>query len=319
MWRVLFGILALLLPEAALAQTVAISPQAARDGGVKAVRLPLIRFRPSRSAYGIVENPAAVLSLRASIIEAAARLQLANANLKRTNQLYQAAHNVSVASLEQAQAAQAVAAARLAALQASAAATYGSSLGKALLATEGPVAALAAGQTSLIEVSVSAPVLNKPPAQATAQVQDGQPLPVTLIGAAGQVPMGMLRQGFYYTGPALPSGTPLSVTLPEGHAQAGYAIPLSALVYRDRSASMFAETKPGRFTLVKVPMGMKIHPAGAAQGYAAQGYFVPERLIPQGAAIATQGAGLLLSIAAHDKAEKQHPAGKAKNADPDED
>lgn len=66
--------------------------------------------------------------------------------------------------------------------------------------------------------------------------------------------------------------------------------------------------------MVKVPMGIKIHHAGAAPGY-----FVPERLIPRGAAIATQGAGLLLSIATHDKAEKQNPVKKSKNADPDED
>ncbi|HET9148759.1 MAG TPA: hypothetical protein VFN77_11955, partial [Acetobacteraceae bacterium] len=151
-----------------------INAQAARDGGVKTEHPPLIHFAPSRDAYGIVENPAAVLALRASIIEAAAQLQLADANLKRTSQLYHAAHNVSVASLEQAQAAQAVAAAKLAALKAKAAATYGLSLGQALLATSGPVAALAAGKASLIEVSVSAPVLNKPPAQATARVQGGQ-------------------------------------------------------------------------------------------------------------------------------------------------
>jgi hypothetical protein len=290
---------ALLPPLAASAQTVTINAQAARDGGVKTGQPPLIQYAPSRDAYGIVESPAAVLSLRASIIEAAAQLQLANANLKRTSQLYHAAHNVSVASLEQAQAAQAVAAAKLAALKANAAATYGSSLGQALLAVGGPVAALAAGQASLIEVNVGPPVLNQPPARATARVQGGQPMPVTLIGAAGQVPMGMLGQGFYYAGPALPSGTPLSISLPEGGARSGYAVPLSALVYHDRGASMFVETSPGRFSMVKVPMQVKIRRHGEALGY-----FVPERLIPRGGAIATQGAGLLLSIAAHDKAAK---------------
>lgn len=304
----------MLSPVAASGQTVTLNAKAARDGGVKTQHPPLIHYAPSRDAYGIVENPAAVLSLRASIIEAAAQLQLADANLKRTSQLYHAAHNVSVASLEQAQAAQAVAVAKLAALKANAAATYGSSLGQALLATDGSVAALAAGKASLIEVSVSAPVLNNPPTRATARVQNSLPMPVTLIGLAGQVPMGMLGQGFYYAGPALPSGTPLSISLPEGAARRGYAIPLSALVYHDRSASMFVETRLGQFTMVKVPMGTKFHHAGAAPGY-----FVPERLIPRGAAIATQGAGLLLSIAAHDKAEKQNPVKKSKSADPDED
>lgn len=302
-----------LSPLAASGQTVMINAKAARDGGIKTEQPPLIHFAPARDAYGIVESPAAVLSLRASIIEAAAQLQLTDADLKRTSQLYHAAHNVSVASLEQAQAAQAVAAAKLAALKANAAATYGSSLGNTMLAVGGPVAALAAGKVSLIEVSVSAPVLNKPPARATARVQGGQSMPLTLIGLAGQVPMGMLGQGFYYAGPPLPSGTPLSVSLPEGGARTGYAIPLSALVYHARNASMFVETKSGQFAMVKVPMDMKLNHDGAVHGY-----FVPESLIPRGAAIATQGAGLLLSLAAHEKAAKQQPKSKTA-ADPDQD
>ena len=306
MRRVLLIVAIALLPLAASAQSVTISSvtisaKAARDGGVKTVHLPLIRHAPSRAAYGVVESPAALLSLRASVIEAAATRRLAEANLKRTSQLYHAAHNVSVASLEQAQAAEAVAAARLAALKANAAATYGSSLGDALLAKDGPMAALVAGKASLIEVSVAAPELAKPPVQATARIEQGKPMPLQLIGAAGQVPLGMLGQGFYYAGPALPSGTPLAVSLPAGAAQKGYAVPLSALIYQDRGALMFIETQPGSFTMVKVPMGVKLKRGG---------YFVPERVIPHGAAVATQGAGLLLSIAAHDKAAKSAEPGQ---------
>jgi hypothetical protein len=313
MRRVLLMLTVATSPLAARAQTVTITAAAARDGGVNTAHPPLIHYTPLHYAYGIVESPAALLSFRASIIEAAAGLQLANANWRRTSQLYHAAHNVSVASLEQAQAAKAVAAAKLAALKANASATYGSSLGKILLAPDGPMAALASGDASLIEVNVSAPVLRKAPLQAAARIEGATPIPLTLIGAAGQVPMGMLGQGFYYESPALPSGTPLSVSLPEGSARTGYAIPLSALVYHNRKASMFVETRPGQFAMVKVPMDMKLHHRGGMHGY-----FVPERLIPRGGAIVTQGAGLLLSIVAHDKAAKQKPGPKTA-ADPDQD
>lgn len=307
MWRFLLGVFVATAPGFALAQTVKVEAGAARDGGVKTRHLPLIRHTPSRKAYGMVESPSQVLSLRASIIEAAAQLQLAEANLKRTSQLYHAAHNVSVASLEQAQAAQSVAAAKLAALKAKAVARYGSSLGNTLSAPEGPLAGLAAGKVSLIEVSLGAPTLPHPPRQAAARA-DGKTLPLTLIGAAGSVPAGMVGQGFYYIGPALPSGMPLSITLPQGAPRSGYAIPLSALVYRDRKASMFVETRPGRFLMVPVPMSTEIDTDGGTEGY-----FVPAKLMPRDAVIAVQGAGFLLSVAAHQKA-------KAKSsADPDED
>lgn len=301
MWRILL-VLLVLAPGAARARTVAIDAQAARDGGVRTERLPLIRFSPSHHAYGLVRDPAPLLSLRASIIEDEARLRLADADLKRTQQLYHAAHNVSEASLEQAQAKQGVAAARLAADKAKASALYGSSLGDALAASAGPVAALAAGRTSLVEVSLAGPALPRPPRQALAQ---GKAL--KLIGPAGSVPSGLIGQSFYYSGPPLPSGMPLPVRLPEGAARSGYAVPLSALTYRGGKASLFVETSPGRFAMIPVPMDDSIRKDGRRRGY-----FVPRRAIPPGALVAVQGAGLLLSVAEHRKA-------KAKPAKPDKD
>lgn len=282
-----------MIPVFARAQTVNIDPRAAHDGGVKVASLPLVRFAPARSGYGMVGDTAGLIALRGALLEAAAHERLTRATLTRAAQLYHAGRNVSVASLEQAQAAQASAEARLATLRARLISEYGAALADQLARSSGPGMALVLGKASLIEVSVAAPILPSVPAQATARSDHGPAVALTLIGPAGHVPTGLVSQGLYYLGPLLPAGMPLAVRLPIGPSRAGYIVPRSALIYRDHHPAFFQETAPGRFAITSLATAAVVRSDGCLRGY-----FIRHALLPHGGPIAVAGAGLLLSMTA---------------------
>ncbi|MCU4159841.1 hypothetical protein AiwAL_06950 [Acidiphilium sp. AL] len=286
--RVFAVALLLLVPALAWGapRGIALTKAQMRDGGVAVARPAPMRFAPARRGYGMVIDASPVLALRAAIVQAEARERLTMATLGRTRTLFHGAGNVSEAALQQAEAAQAVAAARLAGLKVKARTTYGAALGGALISGGKVVRALESGQ-SLVEVGLPGAALTDPPAVAKAGTAK-----LTLIGVSGHLPRGMVGQGLYYRGPAMQVGTPLSVSLPTGPVRRGISVPASSVLYRGGAAYVFVETSPGRFVARAIPIGAKIRKHGAVTGY-----FVAGGVLPSGAKLVVKGAGLLRSIA----------------------
>lgn len=285
--RIFAAALLLLVPALAWGapRGIVLTPAQMRDGGVAVARPTPMRFAPARRGYGMVVDASPVLALRAAIVQAEARERLTMATLGRTQTLFHGAGNVSEAALQQAEAAQAVAAARLAGLKVKARATYGAALGGAMISGGKVLRALAAGE-SLVEVGLRGAALADPPAVAKAGTAR-----LTLIGVAGRLPQGMVGQGLYYRGPAMQTGTPLAVSIVVGAARRGVSVPASAVMYRDGAAYVFVETSPGRFVARAIPIGAKLRRHGAVVGY-----FVADGVLASGAKVVVKGAGLLRSI-----------------------
>ncbi len=277
--------------------------------GLIATVTPTLRTEaPQRHAEGRVLDPAPALALRGRIVAAAAAAKLDAATLDRTRQLYRAAGNVSQASLEQAEAAAASSAARLAALRAEAIARFGAPLGRAI-AQDGPAFRALAGGGALVLVVQAGPALKPAPARATARLPDGTAAALRDIGPAGVQPPGLLGQALLFTGPPLPVGAPLDVSLPAGRRIAGYDVPVAALVWHRGRAFVFVRTAPGRFAAVALGGGGLLAPSGvdpsapvgagsSAPSGAGQTQFVPAAALPRAPAIVVRGAGLLNSMLA---------------------
>ncbi|MGC8527549.1 hypothetical protein [Acidiphilium sp.] len=245
---------------------------------------------PMIAAYGRVIDPTPVFTLRSRIVAARAADTLAAATLARTRRLYHAAGNVSEASVQQAEAGATSARARLSALRSAAAARFGAALGAAIAGNGAPFRAIEAGG-SLVSVVQGGAALNHLPAAATARLANGGSAALRAIGPAGRLPPGLLGQAFLFTGPALPVGTPLAVSLPVGRKIAGYDVPVSALVWHHDRAFAFVRTAPHAFAAV--PLGG----AGSLRRGDAPGTrFVPATALPPHPAIVVRGAGLLNSM-----------------------
>ncbi|MGC9269782.1 hypothetical protein [Acidiphilium sp.] len=286
-------LLALLVffPSGASARSVTIAAPAAAAGGVVTARLPLIRYWPVRDADGVVQDPSRLLALRFALITAEVQARLTATDLARTEALYRAGHNVSAASLERAQAAQASAASNLAALHAQAVTRYGAAIAAVITRPTGPVAAIALGKAALVELSLGMTSLRSPSRTATARDFGGRTVILRFLGTSGRVPTGLVGQGLYYSGPLLPAGLPLAVQLRDKAAQTGAIVPASAVIYRRRGSAVFVEMAPGKFRLTPIPLTDPVRVHGDLRGY-----FVSKTVLPQGKPVAVGGAGLLLSI-----------------------
>ncbi len=282
-----------LLPLPALAgptdPVAVIASGPALAGGVRIATLALTRFQPARVADGVVTDPAGLLTLRAGLIDAGIRAHLAAAELARTRQLFRAGQNVSAASLQQAEAADALATARCQALAAQAIARFGPVLAGMMARSTGPVAAMAVGKASLVAVALTA----SPPPRATARDAAGAPITLTFIGAMAHAPAGRIGPGAYYRAPLLPAGEPLALRLDQGGAHRGYLIPASAIIYRPGRRAIFIETAPHRFTLTALRGAVPVRAEGTLRSY-----FVRRTHLPPHPTVAIAGAGLLLSIIA---------------------
>ena len=295
--RVFAAALLLLVPPLAWGAPhgIALTPAQMKDGGVAVARPAPMRFTPARRGYGMVVDASPALALRAAIVQAEARERLTMATLARTRTLFRGAGNVSEAALQQAEAAQAVASARLAGLKVKARTKYGAALGGAMISGGKAVRALAAGE-SLVEVDLPGAALADPPGVAKAGAAK-----LTLIGVSGHLPRGMVGEGLYYRGPAMQVGTPLAVSLPTGAVLSGVLVPASSVLYQGGGAKVFVETAAGHFVPVAISIGAKIRGHGAVAGY-----FVANGVLSAGAKVVVAGAGLLRSIArtTHSKTTK---------------
>jgi hypothetical protein len=239
----------------------------------------------------MVIDPTPVITLRHRIVAARATLRLNDANLARARKLYHSGGNVSKASLQQIQAATAIAQARVEELLAQAKERYGVALGT-VIADDGAAFRTISSGGSLISVVQAGATLAAPPA-ASARASDGSRVTLRPVGSAGRIPKGLLGQAFFYTGPALAIGSPLAVTLRAPSAVTGYDVPAAALVWHDNSPFVFVRIGASRFAMYRVTTTHKLRHAGAIARF-----FVPGADLPAHPAIVTSGAGLLNSALA---------------------
>lgn len=293
-YRAAVALAAVLLPLAGSARAAAVTvDKATLASGLIGTMTPRLRTEtPRLHAEGRALDPAPAIALRGRIVAAQVAAKLDAATLARTRSLYHAAGNVSRASLEQAEAAARASAARLAALQAEAIARFGPALGRAIARDGAAFRAIAAGG-ALVLVVRAGPALKPPPAEATARLPDGAAAALRAIGPAGVQPPGLVGQALLFTGPPLPVGAPLAVSLPVGRKTAGYDVPVAALVWHRGRAFAFVRMAPDGFAAI--PLG------GAASlppGDAPATRFVPATALPRAPRIVVRGAGLLNSMLA---------------------
>lgn len=251
-------------------------------------------IRPGFAAFGTVMDPSAAIAAREGVVRAEAAARLASATLARTATLYRRAHNVSKAAVETARAGMVESKARLQRAERVARARFGPALGGAIIAG-GHAWQRIAGGASLVMVVHPGAALPMAPRTATGHEPDGASVALRAVGAAGRVPPGLVGQGFYFTGPPLAAGTALDVSITGGTAVTGYAVPLSALIYRGDAAYAFMATGVLHFVEVTVPQDRPVRRKGAVVAW-----FVPAARLGGGGSVrvVTRGAGLMRSIAA---------------------
>lgn len=287
----------LALPAAAAPQRVVHVGRDTMESGLIAVTiLKRQTLAPGIPAYGRVIDPAPAIRAREAILRAEAAERLAAATLVRTRHLYHAAGNVSEAELQQTEAQAAAAEARLDGLKAVAIARFGAALGRAIIEGDRRWQRIAAGG-ALISVVHDGPELPSPPKTAYGTAPDGARVMLRAIGPSGHLPRGLVGQAFYFSGPHLPAGTTIDVSIDGRHAETGYAVPVSALIYRGDEAYAFAETGKNRFVETTVPLNWPIWSHGAIAAYFVRTALLPKAGIHTGAVV-TRGAGLVRSVAA---------------------
>lgn len=294
---------------AAKLHRVTLDAQAVSAGRIRTIRLTRLDAAPRVSAYGRVIDPGPLVTLASQVIAArsavaAARAEaaLAQSEALRATHLYRARHNISLAALQRARSALAIADAK----QASAAATlvqfktrmrarWGTKLSAAALSAGAPLPALEAGAAVLVEVSLPlGDSLGHPPEHATAMAPDGEKLPLQLVSHAPRTMAGEAGESLFYLMPArtsAPIGTPFSVLLETSATEKCVRVPRSAVVWHRGEPLVFRETAPGSFAPTSI------------LGYfsSSQGYFVPMHALSvhPGERIVTHGAALLYSAAVH--------------------
>lgn len=289
--------IALALPARAAPERVVHVDRDTMDSGLIAVKtLKRQTLAPGFPAYGTVVDSTPAIRAREAIVRAEAAERLASATLVRTRHLYHAGGNVSEAELQQAEAQASEVEARLDGRKAVATTRFGAALGRAIVDGNKTWQRIASGN-ALISVVHDGPALTSPPEAAHGTTPDGVQRSLRAIGRAGRLPPGLSGQAFYFTGPDLPVGTTLNVSIDGGHAQTGYEVPVSALIYRGDAAYAFAETGKRRFVEITIPLSWPIRNHGTIAAY-----FVPAALLPRAGAymgaVITRGAGLVRSVAA---------------------
>ena len=249
--------------------------------------------RPGLPAFGRVIDPTPIIQLHAKIVTARAKAHLAATALARTRHLYRAAQNVSKARLEQAEADASETKAHLDELTQRARLRYGAALGGAIIGDGSAFTRIASGD-ALVSAIVTARTAMPDDGTAKAREPDGTTISLSLVGEAGELPQGTVGKPVYFTGPSLPAGTPLAVTLPGGKARKGYAVPVSALIWQRDMPRVFVTVGPRRFREMRIPDDAPIRRDDGTT----IAYFVPVGQLPASPAIVTKGVGLVFSAAA---------------------
>ena len=324
--RLVAAMAATILARAAVAGAlapIALDSQALSAGHIRTTELKRLQSAPQVTAYGVVLDPGALVTLssqvaaaRGAAAAARAKAALARSQARRATGLYRIHHNISKAALqiaqsgfEVAQAGQATAAARLVQLKTRMLAHWGPKLSAAARSGKAPLPGLESGASALVEVNLPlGQALAHPPEIASATTPEGQKVLLHLLSRAPRTAAGVAGQSVFYLMPernSIPIGTPLSVVLETAARGAGVLVPQSAVVWHEGKPLAFRETVAGSFA--GVPLGSFF--------VSSDGYFVPERgesSLHPGDRVVTAGAALLYSAATQAApAAKTAKSGKA--------
>lgn len=305
---------------AAKLHRVTLDAQAISAGQIRTMRLKRLESTPRVSAYGTVVDPGPLVTLasqviaaRSAVAAADAEAALARSAALRAAGLYRARHNISLAALQRAWSALAVAEAK----QAAAAATlvqfktrmrvrWGTKLSAAALSGRAPLPDLETGATVLVEVSLPlGEALGQPPAHAPARTPDGERVRLNFVSRAPRTLAGVAGESLFYLMPArtsAPVGTPLTVLLKTSATEDGVLVPRSAVVWHRGEPLAFRETAVDSFVPILIHSSF----------ISSRGYFVPvgPQSLHPGDRIVTHGAALLYSAAV-----QMVPAARAVHAD----
>lgn len=306
---------------------VTLDAKAISAGQIRVAQLMRLTASPQISAYGLVLDPGALVTLAAHVVAArsataaaSARAALARSEDRRAVHLYRAQHNISQSELQSAQSTLAVAEADRAAAAAQFAqwrtrmlADWGSKLSAAALSGSAPLPRLEKGAVQLVEVSLPlGQGLPDPPAEVSATTPSGAGVQLRFVSRAPRAAAGVAGESFFYLmasrAPAA-IGTPLSVALSASSGKSGVLVPRSAVVWHQGEPFCFREITPNSFAPVPIPGAFVTK----------KGYFVPEgagTLLHPGDRVVIDGAALLYSAATQSRAPT---AGDAKDADDDDD
>jgi membrane fusion protein, multidrug efflux system len=250
------------------------------------------------TAFGVVQDMQPVIDWRARYVAAQAQSEAARtawsaaqAELARTRKLYEDQQNLSLKALQAAQADEqrARAAAEAAtssqrALQAGALQQFGSVLAAWAAGAPGPMQQLVLRRSVLVGIAL-APATGATPKALQVSLPQGPRFDATWVGTSVQADarLGAPLQT-YLVKAALPTHANVVAYLPAAGGSGGVFVPLSAVIWYADQPWAYVRRDASHFA--RMPL---LQSTETANGYIARAG------IPAGAAVVTQGAGLLLS------------------------
>ncbi|HYL90487.1 MAG TPA: multidrug transporter [Burkholderiales bacterium] len=283
------------------ATVITLDETSRRASGIETAPVAPAQYRQELRAYGAVLELTRLTELFNSYAIAKAEVQTARAKLaasrtayERARTLYKEDQNVSLARVQEAEAAfrsdEATVSAsesRTETVAATARQEWGAVIAKALVERDPLITRLMERKEILLQVTVSPDVaLTRP--STTAEVQTGKQSRATarLVSPAPRTDPKIQGASFFYvvpSGAGLVPGMSVVVYLARGETIAGAVIPGDAIVWWQDRAWIYRRSAPDAFTRVPI----------ATSQPASGGYVVPD--LPAGSEVVTRGAQLLLS------------------------
>lgn len=282
---------------------VAISWALQTQAGIRTRVLVHARYRPQAHAYGLILDPRPLLALRTRYATALGRVGVVRAvaaasqqEYKRLRLLNRDERNVSLKTVQAAQAVYRSDQARLTAALANAAnlrqltrTQWGSVLAHWMLNnTRGPLTRLFDGEDALLQVTLPPGLIlpTMPPLVAIESGQSSPPINARFVSASPRSDPNIQGETYFYLMPArhIRIGMRVPVDVPLARAAIpGVVVPESAVLWYANRAWVYGQTSAGRFVRYRV----------ATQHPVPGGWF--ETDLKPGERVVTRGAELLLS------------------------
>lgn len=282
---------------------VAVSQALQVQAGIQIRVLTRARYRPQAQAYGLILDPQPLLALRARYATALGGVGVARAAVAGSRREYERLRllnrdeqNISVKTVQGAQALYQSDEARLAAALANATslrqltrAEWGSVLAHWTLSkTRGPLTRLFNGEDVLLQVTLPPRLIlsSMPPVITTESGQSSAPTRAQFVSASPRSDPRIQGETYFYLMPArhIRIGIRMRVDVPLAkHAIRGVVVPESAVLWYANRAWVYRQTSAGHFVRYRV----------ATQHQVPGGWF--ETDLKPGQRVVTRGAELLLS------------------------
>lgn len=286
-----------------LGGVIVVSREAQVASGIRIAALDAAQHRPTVRVYGFIESLAPLIRMaeqaavwQARLATDQARAVRVNSEYRRLALLFRDQQNVARKRVEGALAAKIAADAavrrarqELQAVTALARLQWGPVLGPGVVSGRGPLSALLAGKSALLEVNVplSTALSTAPRSVQVLAPTGGAPVTAWLLSAAPVVTPGIQGQAYFYQLKAPWTQTGLGVTalMPISRTVAsGVVVPEDAVVWYGNQSWVYLRVAGTQFRRTPVRLGPRT----------AQGWFIGSGLSPHDEVVVA-GAQLLLS------------------------